>query len=117
LRKGDIISYVDIRTQISTQQTQIQSSRKQIQQERIASHRGIQSLKRVHPRADPSVWEGRKTRIESIKTRLGELKSVEKQLDISESKLLEQEQFLKQKESEGWKIPSETGECGLPGAR
>jgi len=104
LRKGDIISYVDIRTQISTQQTQIQSSRKQIQQERIASHRGIQSLKRVHPRADPSVWEGRKTRIESIKTRLGELKSVEKQLDISESKLLEQEQFLKQKESEGWKI-------------
>jgi len=76
----------------------IETQRGVIQQQRIAGERGIQSLRRVHPRTPPGVWFGeRKPKIETIKGQLGELESAEKELS-------EHEQIIAQRKAEGYKI-------------
>jgi len=105
------VTYQSLQSKIQTQKSQIQSSRETIQRERVTGERSIQSLKRVSPRAKPSVWfEERKPVIETIKGRLGELGETEKELTVAEQKLVEQEQLLESKKAEGWKLRYKNGE-------
>ena len=105
------ISYESLQSQIGEQQTQITSQRQIIQQQKIAGEKGIQSLRRVHPKTKPGVYFGQiQPRIEAVKGQIVELESAEKQLGVSETKLKEQETLLAERKAEGWKIREKDGE-------
>ena len=105
------VTYQSLQSQIGQQKSQIQTSRETIQQQKIAGERGIQSLKRVHPRTKPGVYFGQiQPQIKTIEGQLVELKESEKELTVAEQKLTEQEQLLASKKAEGWKLRSKNGE-------
>jgi len=99
------VSYESLQSQIQTQKTQITSQRGIIQQQKTAGTKGIESLRRVHPKTTPSEYYGQiKPRIEAVKGQLGELESAEQEINIAEQKLQEQETLLAERKAEGYKI-------------
>jgi len=105
------ISYESLQSQIEEQKGKIATQREFIGQERIVGQRSIESLRRVHPRIKPGVYFGQVApRIESIKGRLIELKTAEKELGVAEQKLSEQETLLAKRKAEGYKIRRTDGE-------
>lgn len=105
------VSYSTLQSKIGEQQTQIQSSREQIQQQRTTGRRGIESLRRVSPKTPPSVYYGQiDPQIKSIRGGLAELGPIEKELDVAEQKLGEQQQLLSEKEAAGWKLRKTNGD-------
>ena len=104
------VSYESLESQIGEQKTQISSQREIIKQQRTTGERGIQSLRRVHPRTPPSVYFGQvDPQIKTIKSQLVGLTTSEKELDVAEKQLVEQEQLIAERKAEGWKVRETPG--------
>ena len=79
-------------------QSKIASQRAIIRQQKTAGERGIESLRRVHPKTPPSQYFGQvEPQIKTIRSRLGELKTAEKELS-------EHGRVLAERKAEGYKI-------------
>jgi len=99
------VSYESLQSQIEERKGEITTQREFIRQEKVVGERSIESLRRVDPRTPPGVYFGQVApRMESIKGRLVELKTAEKELGVAEQKLSEQETLLAKRKAEGWLV-------------
>lgn len=79
-------------------QSKIETQKAVIRQQKTVGEKGIESIRKVHPRTPPSIWfEKQKPQIKTISGQLSELESAEK-------KLSEQQQLLESKKAEGYKV-------------
>lgn len=99
------MSYESLESQIQEQKSKIQTQKEQIAQGRVIGVKAAEGLRRVHPRIKPAQYYGQvQPEIEHVRGRLVELESAERELDIAETKLSEQESLLAKRKAEGWKL-------------
>ena len=81
-------------------QSKIETQKSIIRQQKTAGEKGIESIRKIHPRTPPSIWfEKQKPQIKVIRGQLSELESAEKELS-------EHEQVIAERKAEGYKVRS-----------